>query len=209
MLAPASTDEATVRAGREALQRLRASKDYDDWIVVGKALAVGREHAKRAAGVTRPFGKPYVMAFSTWTKTNHFAEIHKSVRGVLLKIIDNLAEIDAWRNRLSEDLRLRLNHPDSIWRHFAQRDSDDTPPPHAVTIWPAAFRQRARQAARHALEIYGADSTRLADAALDAALPCWADVKKLLAAQVAKPRGRPSLETRPQTPAVTVLGSHA
>jgi hypothetical protein len=57
-----------IAAGREAWRRpcSRERKDFDDWLVVGRALLVGRAQALRIAGTSRPFGKRYARAMRQW-----------------------------------------------------------------------------------------------------------------------------------------------
>jgi hypothetical protein len=72
----------------------------------------------RKAGKNEPEGKAYATAFSDWLKAHHFDDIDKSDRAKLLQIMESLEDVEAWRASLSPAERLRLNHPNSVWRAF-------------------------------------------------------------------------------------------
>jgi hypothetical protein len=120
------TDAAVVTAGLEALQRIKdtANRCWVDWVAVGKALDLGRRLAMRIAGKNTPAGKGYNSAYSKWLEENGFDWLNKTTRAQLLKIIDNLAEIERWRAGLSAQDRLTINHPDAITRRW-QKDNPD------------------------------------------------------------------------------------
>ena len=103
-----------VNHGRDAWQRLKKDQTFEDWLLVGQALEIGRGWARRRANA--PSGRGFNEAFSGWLTDNGFAEIDKGTRSRLGDIIEHRAEIEAWRQKLSLRERLRKNHPNSVWR---------------------------------------------------------------------------------------------
>ena len=105
---------------REALDRLGSARDWSDWAMVGADLAAGRAEAMRTANTNRPRGAKYNRAFGDVLKREQLGtdELDSATRNQLLKIEENKAEIEAWRERLEPTQRLKLNHPSAIWRHW-------------------------------------------------------------------------------------------
>jgi len=213
MLAPASTDDATIAAGREAWQRLRSGRDWADWLKVGYALVIGRDHALSTAKTDKPFGKRYVQAFASWLRQHELDAIHKSVRGVLLQIIDNLDKVEQWRASLPERQQAKVNHPDTVWRGYGAAQhgfGDDAacrhPPSRYFVIWPDHARERARRKVERIIASHGVDFRAIVNAALTGALPHGEDLDELVKFQAPRPLGRPP-QTRPPSPAIVLLDS--
>jgi hypothetical protein len=113
-----------VQNGIEAAARIvSGSKNlWDDWLTVGLALQWGSSEAMAQSGTnTRGPGK-YQRCFTQWLKDNPaFLEApleDKTLRAALLRILERVPEIDEWRQTLSEDERVRFNHPITVWRNF-------------------------------------------------------------------------------------------
>ena len=128
--------ERVVRQGQEAWRRLKKEKSWQDWLKVGEALLVGREWAMHQAGVNRPEGKGYAMAFSEWLSRYKLDDMDKGDRARLFACMDNLGLIEQWRSTLTQTERLKLNHPNSVWRKWqkaveppAQQDGTAEPRP--------------------------------------------------------------------------------
>ncbi|HZJ13205.1 MAG TPA: hypothetical protein VFD26_11275 [Methyloceanibacter sp.] len=118
--APIKTDAGTVALGREAWARRKEADraSWDDWKLVGEALLVGKQEAMRAAKTNRPCGRKYTEFFSAWTKRHDFGGIDPADRSKLIKIMENLDEVEARRNALPPEKRAQLNHPSSVWRDW-------------------------------------------------------------------------------------------
>jgi hypothetical protein len=114
---PANPDPIILR-GQEAWARLRQELTWEDWLVVGEALRLGRHLAMLEARTNEPSGKRYQAIYGDWLRQNGFDEIDKSDRSRLLDCLEHRAEIDAWRQTLPLNQRVRLNHPNSIWRNW-------------------------------------------------------------------------------------------
>src|SRR6516162_5132868 len=114
------TDERdrVVRQGQEAWRRLKKEKSWQDWLKFGEALLVGREWSMHQAGVNRPEGKGYAMAFSEWLQRYKLDDMDKGDRARLFACMDNLGLIEQWRSTLTQTERLKLNHPNSVWRKW-------------------------------------------------------------------------------------------
>jgi hypothetical protein len=115
-------DDQIVELGRAAWERRKQGADWEDWKAVGAALLVGRREAMREAQTNEPAGKAYSKAFSDWLKAHHFDDIDKSDRAKLLQMMEKLEDVEAYRASLSPAERMRLNHPNSVWRAFTSPD---------------------------------------------------------------------------------------
>ena len=112
------TVQAVIDRGRQAWKNIRRDQAFEDWLMVGRALLIGRGAAMAEAGKNTPQGKGYATAFGKWLSDNGFADMDKGDRTRLTHIMDHEAEVIAWRNTLTLTERLRLNHPTSVWRRF-------------------------------------------------------------------------------------------
>jgi hypothetical protein len=63
-------------------------------------------------------GRAYNEAFSAWLRENGFDKIDGSVRSRLAECMDNLEEIEAWRDTLSDKERIEFNHPNTVIRRW-------------------------------------------------------------------------------------------
>jgi hypothetical protein len=127
-----------VRLGVEAAGRLTAGHHYADWIAVGRAAAVGRTEAMREALVNKPEGRGYAEALHHWLVRTGLVKVvgDKGARARLLDLIDHHDQVEAWRNTMPANVRLELNHPNTVWRHWkkatAVSDPDKQPKPSPV-----------------------------------------------------------------------------
>jgi hypothetical protein len=124
-------DKATEQAvahGREAWQRIKSDGTWEDWVLVGQALEIGRAEAMRRSGSNQPRGRGYNEAFSAWLSKNSFAKIDKGTRSRLADCMEHRAEIEQFRANLELGERLRLNHPNSVWRHWQASHKIKEPP---------------------------------------------------------------------------------
>jgi hypothetical protein len=110
-------EEDAVRLGQEAWHRLRAHSTWQDWKKVGAAHVIGRTTAMRDGHVNKPKGRSYNAAFLAWQKKFGF-DLDKGDRSRLYAVMDHLAEIEAWLATVKPAERLRLNHPNSVWRRW-------------------------------------------------------------------------------------------
>jgi hypothetical protein len=93
---PTDSVDDTIHRGQQAWMRLRNDNTWPDWIAVGKAHVIGRAEAMREAGVNRPNGHRFDKAFSAWRKRHGFDDLDKGDRSRLFKVMDHLAQIEAW-----------------------------------------------------------------------------------------------------------------
>jgi hypothetical protein len=114
---PVNLDPIIVR-GREAWSRLRKGQVWDDWLVVGEALHLGRHLAMLEAHTNEPSGSRYNAVYGEWLQINGFNEIDKGVRSRLFDCLQRRSEIEAWRSTLPLSKRLHVNHPNTIWRNW-------------------------------------------------------------------------------------------
>jgi hypothetical protein len=118
------SDQQIVRAGLEAWSRLKKCKTWDDWLVLGEGLLVGRTEAMRTSHSNKPEGRRYNCEFSLWLESNKlddgtsFGEIDKAVRARLFECLAHRDEIEKWRKTLPISERLKLNHPAVVLRRW-------------------------------------------------------------------------------------------
>ena len=119
-----SPEYLRIERGREALGRLAT---WEDWLAVGVAVDIGRQHAMRVSGKNTPQGKGYNQTFNQWLKDEGFDRLDKGDRKRLMDCIDHHAEIEDWRRILTLSRRLRLNHPSAVWRRWQQSVEEPGP----------------------------------------------------------------------------------
>jgi hypothetical protein len=110
--------EILVSRGREAWQTLRTDETWEKWILIGRALEAGRTAIMGLLHTNQPKGRAWSETFGAWLRENDFDTIDKGVRSRLQTCLDNLAEIEAWRQNLGLTLRLQLNHPNAVLRRW-------------------------------------------------------------------------------------------
>ena len=113
-----SEDESAIKAGQEAWLRTKADATWNDWLLVGRALAVGRARAMAKAETNKPTGSRYNREFGNWLDHHGFGDIDKGDRARLFAVVANLPAIEKWRATLTQTARARLNHPHSVWRKW-------------------------------------------------------------------------------------------
>jgi len=79
-----------------------------DWILVGKAIEIGKAEAMREANVNRPVGGKCNRAIGAWLRKHGLSDVSAPERYKLLLILDNLPAVEAWRAGLTEEKRRRL-----------------------------------------------------------------------------------------------------
>jgi hypothetical protein len=122
---------AAVRQGQEAWKRLHEHSTWEDWKQVGAAHVIGRTEAMLDGHVNTPKGRSYNAAFNAWQKKFGFADLDRGDRTRLFQVMDHLDEIEGWLKELKSTERLRLNHPNSVWRRWKKATAtlDPNAPP--------------------------------------------------------------------------------
>jgi hypothetical protein len=112
-----SSDE-TIERAREAWQRHRQGAAWDDWMLIGKALVLGRDVAMREAEAKRPGGRRYNAAMTNWMERHGFDNMDKSDRCRLMECMANREAIENWRNTLTATQRFQCNYPRVVLRNW-------------------------------------------------------------------------------------------
>jgi hypothetical protein len=110
-----------------ALAQTPVAKNWNDWLMVGEALRVGRRLSMHRAGTNRPAGKGYAQEFSRWLVANRLDDMDGADRVKLLVVMDNLPAIEAWRLSLTDAKRMTLNHPATVLRNWREDTADARP----------------------------------------------------------------------------------
>ena len=140
------SEERKERLAAEADIRIKSGMHWRDWMFVADGMAVGQAKAMRLASTNRPYGKAYQRAFGDWLKDREWANRHdKGARSNMLWCVDHISEINAWRERLGQKERDKLNHPTTVKRAFeaAHRDPIDPNAPKRETKAEALARENA------------------------------------------------------------------
>jgi hypothetical protein len=132
---PKSADQC-IRAGQEAWKRLSSGESWNDWLLVGEALLIGRTDAMQTAHTNVPAGRRYNEDYSSWLKATKFDGIDKAVRSRLFECLKHRDAIERWRATLTTSQRLKLNHPQAVLRRWQKTlikptDTPIKPSPHA------------------------------------------------------------------------------
>jgi hypothetical protein len=117
-----------IEAGRAAWARIRENgrRSFDDWILVARALAIGRSVALQEAGTDRPYGVTFTRASARWLRQAGLTGINDQERSIALLVLANLPAISAWRDGLDEAQRRRHNHPNGVfmcWRRSVRAET--------------------------------------------------------------------------------------
>jgi hypothetical protein len=112
-----SENQAVVR-GREAWERLKKDLTWEDWMMTGTALSIGRSDCLAQVHANDTNSKLYRNAFSEWLLANGFADMDKAIRSKLFDCMEHRAEIETWRATLGLTERIRLNHPIAVLRRW-------------------------------------------------------------------------------------------
>jgi hypothetical protein len=107
-----------IKCGQEAWKRIEGGATWDDWMCVGEALDLGQRECMRAANTNKPEGPEFRDAMSVWLGQHGFDAIDKGVRSRLLDLVHNRSEIEKMRREWKSNDRIKLNHPNSVWRKW-------------------------------------------------------------------------------------------
>jgi hypothetical protein len=107
-----SCKPSIIDRGKAALERLKNSRDFGDWVDLINALAEVQTAAMQEAGTNAPQGPKYRKAIAKKLRLYGFDRIHKTTRSFLLKQVNpNLEDMIAWRAKQLPEVQLELNHP--------------------------------------------------------------------------------------------------
>jgi len=137
---------STIRQGEELLKikEQEAARDWESWIAIGAGLAAGRTLAMLNARLSKPEGRCYSVAFSSWLSGSHYKTMDPDTRAALLRCYDKADLIEAWRReKLAPAQRLDLNHPRSVWRRYSKSLAEAEPEPKPDRT-PARSKQREK-----------------------------------------------------------------
>jgi hypothetical protein len=122
MLIPAMTapQRQGVAQGAEAWSTFETKRmTWWDWMQVSDALSIGESICAEASGGQNRGGK-YIRLYGKWLEENGLDNIAKTVRAWLREIRQHQTEIDAWRNSLPIEQRMKMQHPRTVLRKWKQ-----------------------------------------------------------------------------------------
>jgi len=136
-------ERKTVRLGVDAWRLINKAQSFESWIVIGRALSVGKQHSLKSSSARQAWGSAYSRCFNDWVKVHGFERMPKSVRSVAVEMYENLPAIETWRSTLSERDRRRLVHPLSNVNRW-RAAMTPRPEPDALARAEAAWRNFTR-----------------------------------------------------------------
>jgi hypothetical protein len=111
-------NDEIIKRGQAAWHRVRGGQCWEDWLLIGTALLIGRAGAMHEAGTNQSNGAKYNAPFSRWLRATKFDVIDKTTRARLFDVMDHRHEIEQWRSTLPISQKLSLNHPTSVLRKW-------------------------------------------------------------------------------------------
>lgn len=133
MVAYETVEQTLDRRADEAWSSLLRDPDWNRWRIIGEALLSARQRCMKLTRSKRPFGRGYTEAFKAWLAERTFKSLSANDRAALLTCMERLVEIETWRAGLSEDLRVRYNHPRTVLKHFID-SLDNVEAAHSYTV---------------------------------------------------------------------------
>jgi hypothetical protein len=120
-----------VAFGVEAWRGFETKKlTWHDWAKISQSLEIGEAVCAEAAGKSE--GGKYGRLYSKWLEANGLDNIANSIRTWLREIRHHQSEIDAWRNNLPLEQRVRLNHPKTVLQAWKKYKASQRPNPESM-----------------------------------------------------------------------------
>jgi|SRR5579872_1769921 len=117
-----------VSDAQAAWDRLNRFQDFDDWVLVASALAMGRDVVMHLAQTNKASGLKYKREINRWLRENKLDTVDKTTRSRSIEFFAHLDDIKKWRATLTDTERRLLNHPTTILRHWKRKTSVSKPP---------------------------------------------------------------------------------
>jgi hypothetical protein len=112
------TERKVIRLGRDAWHLVGQAESFENWKLIGAALAIGKRLALRATGANDTSSRHYIKWFSRWLLQNGFGVMKPQTRSWAIALFENAEQITAWRNGLPERQRKRLVNPQSVMKRW-------------------------------------------------------------------------------------------
>jgi hypothetical protein len=113
----------TIKAGIEAWHRIKSSsrqrQSYHDWRALNDAMEIGETVCQQIAGKDQ--GGAYNRLIGAWLKQNDMDDLPTSTRTLMRHVRKHQTGIEAWRNELPPEQKMKMNHPRTIWKHYNER----------------------------------------------------------------------------------------
>ena len=107
---------------------------WGDWMTIGEGLLEGRRWAMQKAGINRPEGKGYVLAYAEWLNRYRVDDMDKSDRAKLLQLMEERPAVEEWRATLTDYERRNLNNPTIAWRKWTAATRVTKPRPRMASV---------------------------------------------------------------------------
>src|SRR5206468_10247422 len=86
-------------------KRMKSRDTFDDWLVIGFGLEAGSRDIMAAYGLNQRNGKKWSGPWGDWLRMTGLIDVDASARSYLLKIMDELLAVQAWRAKLNDEQR--------------------------------------------------------------------------------------------------------
>jgi hypothetical protein len=112
------------RRGAAALRRLERGDDFVSWRAIALDFSEGRQWAITESGTADHRNAAYKAAIGQWKARNVWADDSKlahPVSSYLYWWADHVADVDAYRDGLTDAEKTGFNHPSTIYKAFHRR----------------------------------------------------------------------------------------
>jgi hypothetical protein len=93
-------ERRVIRTGLDAWRLIHKAESFENWKLIGAALAIGKQHALRATGANDTSSRHYIKWFSRWLVENGFGVMKPQTRSWAIALHENAAAITTWRDSL-------------------------------------------------------------------------------------------------------------
>jgi hypothetical protein len=112
------------RRGAAALKRLERGDDFVSWRAIALDFSDGRQWAIGESGTSDHRSRAYRAAIARWKARNPWADDPKlahPVSSYLYWWADHVADVDAYRDGLTDAEKTGFNHPSTIYKAFHRK----------------------------------------------------------------------------------------
>lgn len=111
---------AVFNDGAKAYLSLLRDDNWENWLRIGHSIAAAQDLAIEVTGQSS--GRGFNSFMTTWYGIYpECAKVEKSARSYAVKCWRERAEINEWRNTMGESQKLRLNHPQTVYKAYERR----------------------------------------------------------------------------------------
>jgi hypothetical protein len=116
------TYDEIIEDGERAVERVIKGQHFEDWLVISKALHMGRVRCMREAETNHHTGKRYIKVYGRWLDEHpQFKKLDGTTVNQCHELYKNREAIINWRATLADNERMQWNYPETVLRHWKAR----------------------------------------------------------------------------------------